>query len=94
MRYVFDYKFGLTDKEVARLIHERKRPFDSPDDAPLAKIWMDRSPTHILADDYQLDALRLNGEKDIYNVQGTRFKIIQRFPLNRATDWVLAERLP
>nr|MDP9122733.1 hypothetical protein [Acidobacteriota bacterium] len=94
---VFDYCFGLTDRDVARLIHRRGgRRFDHPDDPGLAPLWRRRAPDYLLEDDDLTHALTtLTGPTaDTFELHGIRYHVLRRFPIARATSWVLAERQP
>ena len=59
-RHVFDYKFGLTEREVARLIRTSEKPFDNPDDPVLKDIWLRVQPGYLLEDNRIIDSLLLN----------------------------------
>ena len=58
-RQVFDYSYGLTDAEVARLVAVHGGRFETPTDPALADVWRARQPDYLLEDglimDYILD---------------------------------------
>ncbi len=92
---VFDYAFGLTEPEVARLIRRRGRELEDPNDPALAAIWRARRPGFLLEDGEVLAriAAAAGGTPARFAVQGSIYRAVARFRIARGVDWVLAERL-
>jgi hypothetical protein len=95
-RPVLDYAYGLTEREVARLIHARGRMFELPSEPELAAFWRDRRPDYLLEDREVMGALAraAGGSLDGFTVHGLRYRAIHRFPIGAGAEWVLAERVP
>jgi len=91
---VFDYAFGLTDPEVARLIRRHGGAFTSPADPELAQLWRERAPDYILEDRDVLygAAAATGGAPESFQVHGLEYGVIRRFRIGRGMDWVLAGR--
>ncbi len=91
---VFDYAFGLTEPEVARLIRRRGREIDDPNDPALAALWRARRPDFLLEDGELIAriAAAAGGTPRRFTVQGSVYRTVGRFPIARGVDWVLAER--
>ncbi len=94
-KHVFDYKFGLTEREVARLIRANKKPFDDPDDPALREVWMRVKPDYLLEDNRVIDSLLLNSGagKDRFEVHGLPYRVLRRFNIAEDIDWILCERV-
>jgi hypothetical protein len=94
-RPVFDYAFGLTEPEVARLIRDHGGPFDSPADPELAAVWRRRAPGYILEDRDVLYSIAAgqDGNPERFRVHGFEYRVVRRFRIGRGMDWVLAERV-
>ena len=86
---VFDYSFGLTEPEVARLIRQRGGPFDDPNDPALETLWRQRAPAYLLEEGDLIN--RLGGKKG-FRIHGMDYKVIHRFSIARGVEWVLAGR--
>jgi hypothetical protein len=92
-RKVFDYSFGLTEPEIARLIREESgKAFDNPSNSFLKDIWNEKSPDYILEDDVKLPKFGWVKQKNEINIHGMCYKLIKLFPINERVNWVLAER--
>ncbi|MEA2691636.1 MAG: arabinofuranosyltransferase [Acidobacteriota bacterium] len=94
---VFDYSFGLTEPEVARLIHRRGGPFDDPNDPALAALWQRRAPAYLLEEADLVNRLgglgaMTSGGRGELHVHGLVYRVIRRFPIARGVEWVLAGR--
>jgi len=92
---VFDYTFGLPDREVARLVAAAGGRIDSPAEAALAKLWRARAPDYILEDGQTMDLIssRVGGTRERFSIHGLEYGELKRFSIGRATDWVLAGRI-
>jgi len=92
---VFDYTFGLPDREVARLVAAAGRRFDSPDDPALAALWSARAPDYLLEDGEMLDYIvsGTGGTRQHFAIHGLPYGVIKRFSIGREKDWVLVGRL-
>ncbi|HEV7519266.1 MAG TPA: hypothetical protein VGR07_23500, partial [Thermoanaerobaculia bacterium] len=91
---VFDYSFGLTEPEVARLIRQRGGPFDDPNDPALAALWRQRAPDYLLEEGDLVNRLgaTTSGGRGVLNVHGLVYRVVRRFPIARGVEWVLAGR--
>lgn len=88
---VFDYVFGLPDREVvqARAKNE-KRYFEDPGDSGLKDLWMQRKPGYLLEDRSRLLKLGsvVNGKIEL-QIHGCRYLEIRSYKLGKDEDWVL-----
>ncbi len=93
-RRVFDYVFGLTERDVAARVSARGTGFDATDE-DLAPLWADRAPDYILEDDDTMDAIiqMASGTPERFEVHGIAYRVVRRFPIAPARDWVLAGRV-
>lgn len=92
---VFDYSFGLTEPEVARLIRRRGgRVFESPDAAPLADLWRRRAPDFLLEDREVLFLIAsgTGGVPSRFAIHGMEYRVVRKFPIGRGAEWFLAQR--
>lgn len=93
-KIVFDYAFGLTNKEIARLVQAKGSYFNNPQDPLLKEIWKRISPDYVLED---LSAIRMisDGSKDRlqrFEIQGIPYRIIKTFPIGASTSWILCAK--
>jgi arabinofuranosyltransferase len=95
-RNVFDYTYGLTDPEVARLVGRRGERFDTPNDPDLKAVWQARAPEYFLEDAVTLNYIRRNahGSRNRFAIHGIEYEIIKEFPIGCDAKWVLAKRRP
>jgi hypothetical protein len=93
---IFDYTFGLTDREVARLVAAAGRRFDFPNDPALAEVWRRRSPDYLLEDAAIIDiiAAEAGGTRGRFPIHDQLYGAVQSFCIGPGKDWVLARRLP
>lgn len=91
-RAVFDYAYGLPDREVARRVARHGGRFDDPSDAALADLWRARAPDYILEDGPVLNDIisAVGGTRDSFRIHGLEYQVVQRFPIGRQAEWVLA----
>ena len=94
-RPVFDYVYGLTDPEVARLVAKRGKAFEQPSDPELAAIWQARAPRWILEDEPIMAdiARKAGGSLAGFTLHGITYRAVERFPITPEIDWVLARRI-
>jgi hypothetical protein len=81
---IFDYGYGLTNKEVAKLVEKqtgllRGSGFKTPGDPKLEKIWKEVSPNFILQDNV-VDSLIVHDEN---------FRLMKTFDIGRRWKWAL-----
>ena len=93
-RAVFDYVFGLTERDIAARVSERGTGFDATD-SDLAPLWTDRSPDYILEDDEIMEAIieTAGGTPERFVVHGLAYRVLRRFEIGSERDWVLAGRV-
>ncbi len=93
-RRVFDYVFGLTERDVAARVAGRGTGFDATD-ADLAPLWAEHAPDYILEDDDIMAAIveSAGGTAERFVVHGIAYGVIHRFPIAPGRDWVLAARV-
>jgi hypothetical protein len=87
---VFDYTFGLTEPEVARLLRQRGGPFDDPNDPALDSLWRQRAPGYLLEEG---DLMNRLGGRGGLRIHGMDYRVLRRFPIARGVEWVLAGRV-
>jgi len=91
---VFDCKFGLTNKEVAKLVNKHKRYFSDLYDPALKDIWKKVSPDYILEDLVIVDAAvrASKGKRQRFQIHGIPYRLIKRFPISKTNEWALCEK--
>ena len=92
---VYDYTYGLTNVETARLVYGKKLNFGDPCDSDLRTLWQSRQPIAIVENLSVLEKIARNcgGTLDEFNVHGSRYRLVQMFPLNTSTQWAVAEQI-
>ncbi len=92
---VFDYAYGLPDRQVARLVAGQRHHFDTPTDPALAAVWRDRAPDYILEDGPIIDyiAAQGGGTRQRFSVHGIEYRLVEQFPIGHDAQWVLARRV-
>jgi len=95
-RPIFDYAFGLPDREVARLVAEAGGRFQNPGTPELAPLWQARAPDYLLedADMMELTISKTSGTHERFSIHGLQYGVIKYFPVGKDARWVLARRLP
>jgi hypothetical protein len=101
---VFDYAFGLTDREVAHRVAARRAMFTDPRDPGLADLWQRADPDYLLEDESTVRAWLGEGttasrpgappiELATLDIHGRRYRLARRFPIGDGTAfWLLYER--
>jgi hypothetical protein len=94
-RRVFDYCFGLTERDVAAAIRRNGGGFHIPSHPVLAEIWKRVRPDYVLEDANVIDeiARAAGGTPQRFEIHGIAYGEIRRFRIGRDVDWVLCERL-
>ena len=94
-RNVFDYTYGLPEPEVARLVAQHGRRFDTPTDPALAPLWRDRAPGYLLEDGAMIDYIvsQAGGARERFSIHGIDYRVVKQFPIGREVQWVLAQRI-
>ncbi|MFQ5525061.1 MAG: hypothetical protein ACE5GX_02255 [Thermoanaerobaculia bacterium] len=93
-RHIYDYKFGLSDAEVARLVKQHGF-FEDPRHPALAKSWRSHSPDFILENAATVAAwVGPTGDGTRVSVHGTTYREIRRFPIGDGVEWSLLEEMP
>lgn len=88
---VFDYVFGLPDREVVEARnHNGRRYFENPGDSGLQELWAQRRPAYLLEDRSRILAL---GAKNVSRlelvVHGIKYAEFRSYQLGRDESWVL-----
>ena len=93
-RRVFDYVYGLTERDVASQVAARGSGFDAADD-DLAALWTDRAPDYILEDDDVMAEIieAAGGSPETFVLHGIAYRVMQSFAIGSNRDWVLAGRV-
>jgi hypothetical protein len=91
---VFDYVYGLTERDVAHLIAARGAAFTDPTDAALAALWRRAAPRFVLEDEPVIEeiAREAKGNATRFVLHGLEYRVVKRFPIGRHATWALAER--
>ena len=86
---VFDYVYGLPDREVieARFSNGQKF-FEEPGDPGLRELWLKRRPGYIL-EDRSIIGSPGSGSRLELNVHGMKYVEIKSYPLGKKESWVL-----
>jgi hypothetical protein len=94
-RKVFDYSYGLTDVEVARLVALHGGRFETPTDPALAQVWRARPPEYFLEDGLIMDYILASsgGSRERFLIHGIPYHVIRQFPIGRDSRWILARRM-
>jgi hypothetical protein len=92
---VFDYTFGLTERDIARLARAEQRHFADPNDRALAAAWGARKPDYLLEDNDVIDAIvaAAQGRRERFLIHGDAYRVIKTFPIARNVEWTLAQRI-
>ena len=93
-RPVFDYKFGLTDRDVARQTNSAGHLFFDPNDPALADLWRLRAPDYLLEEPHWIDqiAKAAKGNRESFVIHGMEYQVIKQFEIGRRSSWLLAKR--
>lgn len=93
-RNILDYKFGLTNTELARLVLVHGEGFDDPNDPALRDVWRRLAPDYFLEDLSNIESnLKPRGQRpDEFDIHGMRYHLIKTFPIGKDVDWALCER--
>lgn len=89
---IFDYTFGLNDRDVAALIQAEGRQFDDPRDPALETLWRARKPDYLLEDANVIDRIS-GGNRHGFRVHGFEYRAIRAFTIGKNAEWVLAARV-
>ncbi|MBK7357130.1 hypothetical protein [Propionivibrio sp.] len=94
--HIWDYAFGLTEPEVAKIVKQHKsEAFSDPADPMLKDVWQRVRPDYLL-EDYQhrrIDVLTATTSHSEVTIHGFKYVLMASFPLNRSTDWALWKRI-
>ncbi|MEW6713123.1 MAG: hypothetical protein AB1403_25105, partial [Candidatus Riflebacteria bacterium] len=91
-RRIFDYKFGLTEPEVAGLIKTSKEPFNTPQNKLLKEIWQKVNPDYILEDTGLIHSFGYKQHRGNFEVHTSIYSPIQEFKINENTNWILCQK--
>ncbi len=92
---VFDYKFGLVDRETARIKRRAEKKIRFPFAPPLKRLWKRRSPDYLLEDSFVIDRVVAegHGSLDSFEIHGVPYRVMKKFPIGRKVKWVLCEKI-
>lgn len=94
MHRIFDYTFGLSDRQVGQLIHRYKRHFEDPHDPALAGLWRERAPEYLLEDGRVIDGIAgRTGSRSSFSIHGLQYQVVKAFKIAEDTEWTLAQRI-
>ena len=94
-KYIFDYKFGLTEPEVAKLVRARGSYLNNPRDDELTDLWLRIKPDYVLESTAVFELI-LKGTQytlDDFEIHGLWYRQRRRFPIGNDSEWVLCERI-
>jgi hypothetical protein len=93
---LFDYTFGLAERDVARRVSRAGRHFDDPNDRELRDLWLARRPDYVLEDDHVIArvAAQSGGSREQFRIHGLSYRVVRRFTIGDGVTWTLAERIP
>lgn len=93
-RRLFDWAFGLTEREVARAIRRRGRIFDDPRAPELAGPWRRAAPEWLVEDLDLLEERLGPGESlDGFEIHGATYRVVRRYPIGDGRSfWALCRR--
>jgi hypothetical protein len=94
-RRVFDYTYGLAEKDVARLVSAHGTHFEDPNHPALAAAWRARAPDYLLEDGPVIDkiAAAAGGTRANFTIHGATYRVVRAFRIGKDADWTLAERV-
>ncbi len=94
-RPVFDYAFGLPDRQVARLVAAAGCRFDDPNHPALAAVWRETAPDYLLEDADVMHRIisQAGGTPQRFAIHGLPYRVIRSFRIGVEAEWVLAQRL-
>jgi len=92
-RYVFDFTFGLTDMEVARLVSKHRQNFTSPTHQAIASVWRKKQPDYILEDAHIIKTLYARPTDTSFVIHGIRYAPTKKFRLTSNHDWLLCGQI-
>ncbi len=88
---IFDYVFGLPDREVIEARNRNGRKyFENPDDPGLRELWTQRCPVYLLEDRSRIIALGAENQSPLkLMVHGIKYVEFRSYYLGREESWVL-----
>lgn len=94
-RNIFDYKYGLTEKDIARLARQYGRAFEYPDDPAIDAIWKQKAPDYVFEDLPRLQQIaeRSNGTLERFSLHSIEYRAIRTFTIGNGLYWVLCGRI-
>jgi hypothetical protein len=92
---VFDYAYGLPDRDVAQLVARHGQSVDTLTDPAFAAVWQARAPDYLLEDGPMIEQIvsHAKGTRDRFSVHGIYYRAVKGFPIGSETQWVLAQRI-
>jgi len=92
---IFDWKFGLIDREVAAVVRRTPGAINFPTHPALAELWAERSPDFLLEDSHVIAVVlrETGGSEDRFEVHGVPYHVIRKFPIGLDVDWVLCQKM-
>ncbi len=91
---VFDFKFGLTDKTVARLVKQNGGDFDYPQHPALREVWRAEAPDYLLESYYKLEEIfeDSGGTIDSFQLHGIGYRVVKVFSIAGGREWTLCRK--
>jgi hypothetical protein len=88
---VFDFKYGLTDRDIARM---DVGVLTMAADPKFGAVWKQRRPDYLLEDDFIVRKIidSVHGSESSFTIHDARFRVMKRFPIGKDVSWLLCER--
>ena len=92
---IFDWKFGLVDREIAALRQSSGAEFNYPTHPALQEVWPRRAPAYVLEDSHVIKAIinENKGSEERFEIHGIPYRVLKKFKIGADVDWVLCERI-
>lgn len=92
---IFDWKFGLVDREVAAIRRRTAADINYPTNPALKELWPKVSPDYLLEDSQVIQAVirEAGGTEERFEVQGIPYHVLKKFKIALDVDWVLCQKI-
>lgn len=95
-RNIFDWKYGLTDRAVARLVRANRTWFETPGAAGLDERWRQVRPDYLLEELPFIEhvAKQAGGTTQRFRLHGMTYHLARTFRIGKEAQWALCARDP